>query len=358
MSSVTLQELMNDIGGVDAAHLIFQTMTKKVGAEGLPLTLDEMGVENNGVLRVIYSPPVNDTEVTASKKASVKPKVETKSEPKLHPNAQPNAQPKPQPKEEIVQQPATKEVRLSPEEEAYKNILVQQIKSHFAQQQEQDSIMDVDTSPPPVIESPPKEIPKHVYVFNPPSEPLPMDEHEESTYEVSVSQARAYQNMLSKYAHPTKKSQPLHHKIVNVEIRIRFPDQSVLQTNFKPDELNSDLYTMVRSALVLDEPFDLVNPHPLITIKDNDEKLTKLFDSRTLLLFKSSKTTGPFLKDEFLSKAKDITQADEMDIDTQPVEKPDDGKIHNGVLPKKTHNTTSASSDGKKVPKWLKLGKK
>jgi hypothetical protein len=382
---ITLREVIESLESqlgpiLNQGHVLkFQTFTKSVGEDDLDLKLLQIGVENNGVLRISFSKPVVAAEaMKVERKADAENQEAGQREPPKEPVLESLGVNPP-----TVQPLAEEEIKLSPEEEAYKDILVQQIKEHFAQSQAQGQAqeetsheeetpdtdpMDVDGEPvkAKLVETETKEVPKHIYVYKPSSAPMPIDEPDESAYEVTVSHARQYQNMLSSYAHDSEKKKRLRkeaskRRVTNIEVRVRFPDQSILQANFKPTETNRDLYGLVKNALLTDEDFELYIPYPQSIIKNNDDILTTQLDTRNLLLYRSERKTGIFLKQEYLQQAKDIQEAEEVKLDRSVLleteEREDDGKIHNGILPKKSHSTPS-SELGKKIPRWLKLGKK
>jgi hypothetical protein len=379
-NSITLRELIESLESqfgpiLNQGHVLkIQTFTKSVGEDDLDLKLLQIGVENNGVLRVRFSKPVMAAEaMEVERKFDAETQEAGQQEPPKGPIAESLEANPP-----TVQPLAEEEIKLSLEEEAYKNILVQQIKEHFAQAQAEEETsheeetpdtdpMDVEAEPvnAKLVETEPEEVPKHIYVYKPSSAPVPIDEPDESAYEVTVSHARQYQNMLSSYAHDSEKKKRLRkeaskRRLTNIEVRVRFPDQSILQANFKPTETNRDLYGLVKNALFADEEFELCIPYPQGIIKNNDDILTTQLETRNLLLYRSERKTGIFLKQEYLQQAKDIQEAEEVKLDRFSLEieeREDDGKIHNGILPKKSHSSTS-SKLGKKVPRWLKLGKK
>lgn len=350
-----IEMLHTELGPIlDAGYdLKFQTFTKTVGVECLDLTLSQVGVENNGVLRISFNRPTviekkQSGESSAMHVESSNKTVETDT---------------------TEETDKTEEIKLSPEEEAYKNVLVQQIKAHFAQVEDEAGDDEMDFDVPIDREKPmkeePKEVPKHVYVFKASETPLEVDQPDEEVYELSVSHARQYQNMLSSYAHDSEKKRRIRkeaqkRRINNVEVRIRFPDQSFLQANFKPNETNADLYKFVSNSLARENvEFELSIPHPHEVLATSTQPLITQLDARNLLLFRSQiLVNGPFLKHDFLQQAKDMREAEEIKLDKEfnHVHAEDTTQIG----PLKVNSPTTKSSthnNGKKIPKWLKLGK-
>lgn len=360
-----VEMLQSELGAMlDAGYdLKFQTFTKTVGVECLDLTLSQVGVENNGVLRISFNRPT----VVEKKQPGEPSAVHVEKSNKTVDT------------DTTMETAKTEEIKLSPEEEAYKNVLVQQIKAHFSQVEDETGHDEMDIDGPvdreePVKEEPmkedplkeePKEVPKHVYVFKASETPLEVDQPDEEVYELSVSHARQYQNMLSSYAHDSEKKRRIRkeaqkRRINNVEVRIRFPDQSFLQANFKPNETNADLYKFVSNSLAKENvEFELSIPHPHEVLATSTQPLITQLDARNLLLFRSQiLVNGPFLKHDFLQQAKDMREAEEIKLDKEfnhvhadDTTQIESLKVNSPTTKNSTHN------NGKKIPKWLKLGK-
>lgn len=365
----TLLQLVQDIEKEFNASIL--SGTNKVKIQGLTrvanqsefgnITLAQFGVENNASIRLVFE---SSNKVEPVPVPSAPPKSEKTESPKKHEITHESLEKSPNPTDETIK---VKKDSDGDEilEDSKKEIPDLQEKSS------QSNDIKQDTLPEPTEER----VAKHVYVYKAPEAPIQTYEPEEADYDLTVSHARQYQSILSQRAHESYKSKRLRQEankkhITNIEIRIRFPDDSNLQVNFTPQETNKDLYNLVASTLVDNPSFRLTIPYPLKEILNDDTKLTANFESRNLLLFKSEKNSGPYLKNEYLQKAKDLNEAEDVKLDLErhkmkddQEEQEDHSKIQNGVLPRKKDTTkvassTSADKDGKKVPKWLKFGKK
>lgn len=374
------KDLLSPILGT-SKNLKFQGMTKVVTQEEFAnVTLAHFGVGNNESIRLIFesSNIVRNSPAEPKKESPVptqgdEPITEDQIESE-------NTQEEPLPFQRSSSQNNSSiivEDREEPEvpklesndkyvEEPYEP---KDIKQHPAQLQEHSF------SQAPIA---PEEPEKHVYVYRPPEKPIVTYEPDEEEYDLTVSHARQYQSILSQRAHESYKTKRLRQeankkRITNIEIRIRFPDDSSIQVNFNPEETNKDLYNLVSDTLVDPSIFVLSIPYPAKDISNDDTKLTDSFESRNLVLFKTKhNSSGPYLKDEYLNNARDLKEAEDVKLDLERQYMKDDIKedlahrseIQNGQLPKKkdysVHSDTSSSElkDGKKVPKWLKLGKK
>lgn len=376
-SQLTLEQLVQEIEKdilspilSTSKNLKFQGMTKVVTQEDFGnVTLAQFGAENNASIRLIFEmsnkvakPAIKPTDEAAFTHEKAK-------EPEKERNVSST----------ILEEKPTQDV---PDIEAQDNTAQDKQDTPVALKPDDDDVnaMEVDE---PQQQSQNKaaateEIQKHLYVYKAPEKPIETYEPQEEDYDLTVSHARQYQSILSQRAHESYKSKRLRQeankkKITNIEIRIRFPDESSLQVNFTPLETNKDLYNLVASTLVDTSSFVLSIPYPLKDISNDETKLTESFESRNLLLFKSDKTSGPFLKDEYLDKAKDLKEAEDVKLDLERQLMKDDNdednidgsKIQNGQIPKKTESSSfksktpaSEQKEGSKVPKWLKLGKK
>ncbi|ONH68310.1 UBX domain-containing protein 4 [Cyberlindnera fabianii] len=397
-TSITLRGLVNDLES-EVGKLLntgltikFATFTKAVGEEALDSTLAQIGVDNNGVLRISFTDP-NTAKVQPEKpvetstgkrenalKNLIKKTVPIKTESNPAPAVEASAsssqtttkdQPTPTKTHPLPSTATTSDV---PEPQP---LPTPEVPTQYTTQTTENDKMDVDeptplpaaststSEPTPSLE----EQPQHVYVFKPATAEIEHVNPDESEYDLTVSQARQYQDMLSRRANEPEKLRRLRLEqqkkaLVNVECRIRFPDNSNVQVNFKPDDTCSQLYEFVKGVIARQgESFELVIPYPQQVLKDGDEKLRNYLGSRNLLLFKCDRKVGVFLKDEFLQQAKEITEAEELKLEREGYnageEKEDESKIKGGVLPKKSNGKVFGSgSSEKKVPKWLKIGKK
>ncbi|ETS87629.1 hypothetical protein PFICI_01457 [Pestalotiopsis fici W106-1] len=153
--------------------------------------------------------------------------------------------------------------------------------------------------------------------------------------------------------------------VKSVDVRVRFPDQTLGQWKITPEWTGHTLYKAIRDVMAhKDAQFHLVVPgRPVVTIKDEDGPSAQLvkgygFRQNTLLnlVWDGSATAnvrnGPFLKAEQQKKAVEVVvpevpQGEEEDEVAAP------------TTAKPVPQRKDGNGDGKKgVPKWLKLGKK
>ncbi|ODV88185.1 hypothetical protein CANARDRAFT_5484 [[Candida] arabinofermentans NRRL YB-2248] len=228
---------------------------------------------------------------------------------------------------------------------------------------------------------------------------LPSDTSDESTYDLSIDQARLYQSMLSKQANTNgqimskRQREQLQQKkktlaVTECLIRIKFPDQNTVQFNMSPTKKLSDLYELlVQKILVLsssqqeaisndEKPiFELHIPYPaqavLTSISDFDRELVAHcgFGHRTLLVYKDdSGKRSQYIKDEYLSKAKNLDDLDEVKLEISRAEMSDTAEVDEkkilggsgtqlGTSFGSERKTTIGDEKGKKFPKWFKIGK-
>jgi len=381
-NQLTLEDLVKEIEKEfgesvlqSSKKLKFQGLTRAVTQEEFnKVTLAQFGVENNGSIRLIFE----ITNQIETKKENTTLKSESKSESSVSMKKESSTElnDDSQIKQEDV---VDSKVEPIPERKTSNESSSEKAKSSDFKEDkmeidepEQQTTSQSQSKKEPTSEK----VEKHVYVYKAPEVPVKTDEPEEEEYELTVSHARQYQNILSQRAHESYKTKRLRQeankkKITNIEIRIRFPDDNHLQINFNPNEKNKDLYNLVSTTLVNQSSFILSVPYPPKDIINDDTKLIENFESRNLLLFKSEQSTGPFLKDEYLKKAKDFKEAEDVKLELERQDKKqeveedatNDSQIQNGVLPKKKETnfgskSSSTDKEVKKVPKWLKLGKK
>lgn len=220
-----------------------------------------------------------------------------------------------------------------------------------------------------------------VSVFRPPSSagPPPVA-HIEADYVPTVEHAHAHQRLLQQESRnkrlPTdaeilaKEQEQKEElaKVTNVEIKIRFPDQSSVSSSFSQGDTTSTLYTFVRQCLapsLMAEPFLLRNPgvrdKTSGAVIENQKRLIVdlQFKGRILMVFSwdvnassTARGTKSVLKSELASQAREYVAPQ---IGTDTTDETDKGVTVN-VGPSKP--TEEGSSKGK-VPKWLQgLGKK
>ncbi|CAL9730629.1 UBX domain-containing protein 4 [Monosporozyma unispora] len=230
----------------------------------------------------------------------------------------------------------------------------------------------------PAVEiNPPHEFHKPT-VYLPSSDKLSISnttEQDDDTYELSVEQARRYQNILSKQTgnlggpimtrrmreEKLKAENKTHRKrITECLVRVKFPDRSYLEIAFKPEETISIVYQQVSENLAYDDlEFKLFQPHPHLLL-DCDEKTLAddlNFGLKNVILLEPEDSTkkGPFLKDSVLRNAKPITETLEQDRQLTGKEKRAENPTpHEATV--KQERKTKKSLNG--MPKWLRLSKK
>ncbi|KIW42642.1 uncharacterized protein PV06_06171 [Exophiala oligosperma] len=225
-----------------------------------------------------------------------------------------------------------------------------------------------------------------VSVFRPPSSSTPAAArqlHNDSDYTPTVEHAHVHQKLLQQNSRNTRlltdaqlaaQEQEEAAKwaaVKDVEIKIRFPDQSAASTKFGQLDTAADLYKFVRECLAArwrSEPFILRNPgirgkNELIP-DDSSKKLISdlLLRGRVLVNFgwddnKASveaRSTKSVLREELQSQAQELRVLDipgVVDDDRDPGTKVNVGK-------KDTKSEEGGGSKAK-MPKWLKgLSKK
>lgn len=238
----------------------------------------------------------------------------------------------------------------------------------------------------------PEEIPsptsRPVSVFRPPTGTTPsaaLSQHNEADFTPTVEHAQAHQKMLneasrnrrlktdSELAAAAKEEEERLASVKEVEIKIRFPDQSTLGTKFKQADTGSMLYAFVRDEC-LDpqlkaETFLLGVPGGagkgnMEVIPDSGKRLIQdvHLKGRVLLVFawddkKASpavRGTKNVLRAELRARAQDIKMPD-APASTGPEEK--GTRVNVGGEEDKSES--SGGGIGKKMPKWLKgLSKK
>ncbi|SCU99957.1 LAMI_0G01948g1_1 [Lachancea mirantina] len=211
----------------------------------------------------------------------------------------------------------------------------------------------------PVNKSVP-ELSRKPHALIPPAEfsGLHLAQPEDTDYEMSLEQARKYQDMLSRNARPTngfltkrlreKQQQDVAKPVEVCNVRVRLPDRTHIEASFSANDTIADVYMIIKNSLRdPDIDFRLFHSHPHKLIrKDNARLVDDLqFSSKTLLVFESL-ASGPYLKKELLDSASDLTNL-------EPTADSQDLKSDEQKPTKQSKPLTSG-----KTPKWLKLGKK
>lgn len=213
----------------------------------------------------------------------------------------------------------------------------------------------------------PQQLPQHQPVaYIPSGTPISdqvMEISKEDDFEMTVEQARRYQEILKKQTGNlggplmTKRmrdemEQKNKHNVIVTDclVRIKFPDLTYLEIRFAPTDSSETIYQEVTKSLVQpDKAFKLFYPHPQKYIERSiGQELVKdlAFSSKTILLYESESVInkGPFLKSTLLKDATVLSMEQQNTSDpAMAFEKP---------------VTSSKKKSLNKVPKWLKLSKK
>ncbi|CDK26412.1 unnamed protein product [Kuraishia capsulata CBS 1993] len=222
-----------------------------------------------------------------------------------------------------------------------------------------------------------------VTVFIPDEVPIKAAATDDSTYDMSISQAKKYQAMLQKKAgsgpmlsQRMRQQAAASAKAVEIcQIRVRFPDWTSIQFSLEPTKTLGDLYSSLLEFLVEQKGgtsdgmfFHLATTHPHRILNKTKDDFTKRlvsdleFGHRTVLVFEDiERVSGKrYLKDQYLSEARPISEAAEVQLDhhRSDLEDAEHEILEEAttVRPTAASQTRSSSKvDGKKIPKWLKF---
>ncbi|OAP54902.1 hypothetical protein AYL99_10602 [Fonsecaea erecta] len=225
-----------------------------------------------------------------------------------------------------------------------------------------------------------------VSVFRPPSSSTPsaaLISHNDADYTPTVEHAQVHQKLLQQNSRnvrlPTEAELAAQAEeeaakwaaVKDVEIKVRFPDQSAVSARFEPADTAADLYNFVRECLeehYRSEAFMLRNPgirgKNEVIPDDSGKKLIRdlQLKGRVLVTFQwddhkasvQARSVKSVLRVELREQAQEVKVQDLPTVDVEGDEDP-------GV---KVNLTTKETSEGsgegkKKLPKWLKgLSKK
>ncbi|ESX01218.1 hypothetical protein KL918_002859 [Ogataea parapolymorpha] len=235
-----------------------------------------------------------------------------------------------------------------------------------------------------------EETPSPVATSNPIQVYVPKSEHnedehvDESVYDMSIEQARLYQSLLAKRAHPNKQMMskrqreqlaPEKPAVEECVIRVKFPDYTQVQLVLQPDHTLGDLYNVLSTKIVhmtqaqREKPrpaFQLHTAYPgqaILTSTDDFEKeLVKdcQFAHRSLLVYRDDFKRSQYVKDEYLKAAKGLDELEEVKISKKEVETTQSETSKASTPPKDETPapTPTTAHNTRKVPKWFKMGKK
>ncbi|KIW83011.1 hypothetical protein Z517_02254 [Fonsecaea pedrosoi CBS 271.37] len=245
---------------------------------------------------------------------------------------------------------------------------------------------ETSTSLPSQPETSSSSTSRPVSVFRPPSSSTPsaaLMSHNEADYTPTVEHAQVHQKLLQQNSRnvrlPTEAELAAQAQeeaakwaaVKEVEIKVRFPDQSAVSARFEQGDTAADLYNFVRECLeeqYRTEPFMLRNPgirgkNEIIPDDSAKKLITDLqLKGRVLVTFQwddhkaslQARSVKSVLKVELREQAQEVKVQDLPTVDVEADEEPGI-KVNLG-----TKDTSEEPGDGKKrLPKWLKgLGKK
>jgi tether containing UBX domain for GLUT4 len=221
-----------------------------------------------------------------------------------------------------------------------------------------------------------------ISVFAAPSSQTPkaaLSPHNEDDYEPTINQAKIYQARLqansqnqrlpsdAELQRQAEEKAARQAAIKDVSIKVRFPDQLTIVSNFTTADTAANLYEFVRGVIVAeDQPFVLVwsGPKGPQTVPDNTNvRLIKDlgFAGRILVNFSwderaSAQARKTTLKPEFASKAKELQVQEVVAADAA---EEDDEKRPKAKEKENEKSSGGGGSGSRGMPKWFKMpGKK
>ncbi|KAK9239987.1 hypothetical protein V1525DRAFT_417114 [Lipomyces kononenkoae] len=235
---------------------------------------------------------------------------------------------------------------------------------------------------------------RSVEVYLPPNEtPKPVNDDDESIYEMTTVRVKAYQSLLTSKSRKLAEGRPMltkellrqqeaerKAKIEKCELRIRFPDQTQLLSTFNATETLGDVMTFVRFSLVDPMiPFYFFVTPPRRVLADPSKTLVNDlgFGSREILYFAwdmqkiqaqlgegYEPPTQP-LRPEVLKEAMDISRMRTFESEQRQREDEDSTSIKSKTLggtgeAGRTLGGGPVPSGSRliKPPAWMKLGRK
>ncbi|KAF4122583.1 hypothetical protein GMORB2_6889 [Geosmithia morbida] len=155
--------------------------------------------------------------------------------------------------------------------------------------------------------------------------------------------------------------------VKSVRVKVRFPDNTSSEWDVGPSHTGAFLYAAVRHIMAKsDEPFHLALPGGKSVIKDRDDRgpedtLVRGYKMSGRVLVNLVWDEGasadarkqPFLKSHVASQGQTVKVPEVPQIAEDEVEAPAVAQVHEDGKKK-----SSGEGGAKKVPKWLKLGKK
>ncbi len=213
------------------------------------------------------------------------------------------------------------------------------------------------------------------------------DTYSDSEYNMTIDQAKAYRSMLLKMGSNgpmmtrrqrealKKQREPV---VTSCKIRIRFPDQTLVQLELPATKTLGDLYKiLVSEVLELSEAdqeavnqtsetdsdgifFELLTMHPKVVLLESRKDFKKELvshcglGSRSVLVYreKTQKKKNVYVRKEYMQKAMPLSAMDDMKADQEA----DKGKKDEKRSPNEIAKMLRPHSN-RKVPKWFKMGR-
>lgn len=248
------------------------------------------------------------------------------------------------------------------------------------------SSSETNTQPPAAPSTPQQNTYNGVSVYRAPSNSTPaaaLEEDDPSTFEPSIAHAKAHQAALERSGRNTRllsdkeleeqeaQRQAALATVQTVTVRVRYPDQSMIETTMHASENSADLYQKVRDTLThAAEPFELRfigNKGNQSLPDDAGKRLVRDFGFRGKVLVTFAwlpeaslqARQAPALKDEYRSHAQDLN----VDLSAFRA-KPEDGGSSSTAAQKPEAAKKEGSGKGRggdveaKMKKFLGFGRK
>lgn len=230
---------------------------------------------------------------------------------------------------------------------------------------------------------------RHITVFSPPSASTPSSAqipHNEEDYVPSVEHAKAHQRLLNQTSRPQRlptdaeiaakaaAEEKRRSEIRQVDVKVRFPDQSQVVAKFGPSDTGQSLYGFVRSCLapaIAGEKFVLnaflnaaASPAPNANaIPESPQLLIKDLGlaGRVLVNFTWANAATAAQRRADLLRPELRNQAQELKVEQppEPVEEALRASAEAGPSGAREGSKSSGARKSGGMPKWLKLpGKK
>ncbi|KAF3937631.1 hypothetical protein ABW19_dt0207216 [Dactylella cylindrospora] len=218
---------------------------------------------------------------------------------------------------------------------------------------------------------------REISIFNPGTSAVPEAAAvtvDEKDYEMSINQARQYQAQLkaatvNKRLLTEAQKQKLAEEeklrrlaVDKVDVRIRFPEGSIIQSVFAQGDTAEELYAFVKGVMRNpQEGFHLALPGPKQEpiLSDTKSIIVDLGITRaTLLNFYWNESVAASIKKQDPLSAEYREKARQIEVPKEP-----DAMVIDEEVPSRQAKKGESSSSGganlsAKVPKWLKFGKK